>query len=72
MMNDLEAFYSDLYDGSTCADMGSFSSFLSDLNEIASLVDRGRKMFVKANWDMGSVTMLCRPSKRINHPETTA
>ena len=27
-------FYSDLYDGSTCADMGSFSSFLSDLNEI--------------------------------------
>ena len=38
-MNELEAFYSDLDDGCTCADMGSFSSFLSDLNEIPSLVE---------------------------------
>ena len=66
VMNELEVFYSDLYDGSTCVDMGSFSSFLSDLNEIPSLVEE------KANWDTESVTMPCRPSKRINHPETTA
>ena len=66
IMNELEVFYSDLYHGSTCVDMGSFSSFLSDLNEIPSLVEE------KANWDTESVTMLCRPSKRINHPETTA
>ena len=38
-MNELEAFYFNLYDGCTCADMGSFSSFLSDLNEIPSLVE---------------------------------
>ena len=38
IMNELEVFYSDLYDGSTCVDMGSFSSFLSDLNEMPSLV----------------------------------
>ena len=37
MMNELEIFYSDLYDGSTCVDMGSFSSFLSDLNKMPSL-----------------------------------
>ena len=36
IMNELEVFYSDLYDGSTCVDMGSFSSFLSDLNKIPS------------------------------------
>ena len=34
IMNELEVFYSDLYGGSTCVDTGSFSSFLSDLNEI--------------------------------------
>ena len=38
IMNELEVFYSDLYNGSTCVDMGSFSSFLSDLNEMPSLV----------------------------------
>ena len=38
IMNELEAFYSDLYDGGACADTGCFSSFLSDLNEIPSLV----------------------------------
>ena len=27
IMNELEAFYSDLYDAGTCADMGSFPSF---------------------------------------------
>ena len=31
IMNELEVFYSDLYDASTCVDMGSCSSFLSDL-----------------------------------------
>ena len=36
-MNEWEVFYSDLYDGSTYVDMGSFSSFLRDLNEIPSL-----------------------------------
>ena len=44
IMNELEAFYSDLYDGSTCADMGSFSSFLSDLNEIPSLVEEEKNV----------------------------
>ena len=39
IMNELELFFFDLYDGSTCVDMGSFSSFLSDLNEIPSLVE---------------------------------
>ena len=39
IMNELEVFYSDLYDGSTCADKGSSSSFLSDLNEMPSLVE---------------------------------
>ena len=34
-MNELEAFYSRC----TCANMGSFSSFLSELNEIPSLVE---------------------------------
>ena len=58
-MNELEAFDSDLYDGGTCATCGLFRQ-------------RRRKTFVKANWDTESVTMLCRPSKRINHPETTA
>ena len=43
-MNELEAFYSDLYDGSTCVDMGSFSSFLSDLNEIPSLVEEKKNV----------------------------
>ena len=38
-MNELEIFYSDLYDGSTCVDMGSFSSFLSDLKKMPSLVE---------------------------------
>ena len=51
--------------------MGSFSSFLSGLNEIPSLVEE-KKNVCEANWDTESVTMLCRPSKRINHPETTA
>ena len=44
IMNELEAFYSDLYDGCTCADMGSFSSFLSDLNEIPSLVEEKKNV----------------------------
>ena len=43
-MNELEAFYSDLYDGCTCVDMGSFSSFLSDLNEIPSLVEEKKNV----------------------------
>ena len=43
-MNELKAFYSDLYDGCTCADMGSFSSFLSDLNEIPSLVEEKKNV----------------------------
>ena len=39
IMNDheLEVFYSGLYGGGTWSDMGSFPSFLSDLNEIPSL-----------------------------------
>ena len=36
IMNELEVFYSDLYDGGTWSVMGSFSSFLSDFNEIPS------------------------------------
>ena len=44
IMNELEAFYSDLYDGCTCADMGSFSSFLSDFNEIPSLVEEKKNV----------------------------
>ena len=44
IMNELEVFYSDLYDGSKCADMGSFSSFLSDLNEIPSLVEEKKNV----------------------------
>ena len=43
-MNELEAFYSDLYDGGTCADTGSFSSFLSDLNEIPSLLEEKKNV----------------------------
>ena len=43
-MNELEAFYSDLYDGGTCADMGSFPSFLSDLNEFPSLVEEKKNV----------------------------
>jgi len=43
-MNELEVFYSDLYDGSTCVDMGSFSSFISDLNEILSLVEEKKNV----------------------------
>ena len=43
-MNELEAFYSDLYDGSTCVDTGCFSSFLSDLNEIPSLVEEKKNV----------------------------
>ena len=43
-MNELEVFYSHLYDGSTCEDMGSFSSFLSDLNEIPSLVEEKKNV----------------------------
>ena len=39
IMNELEVFYSDLYDGSTGVDMGSFSSFLSALNEILFFVE---------------------------------
>ena len=44
IMNELEVFYSDLYNGSKCADMGSFSSFLSDLNEIPSLVEEKKNV----------------------------
>ena len=44
IMNELEVFYSDLCDGSTCVDMGSFSSFLSDLNEIPSLVEEKKNV----------------------------
>ena len=71
IMNELEAFYSDLYDGGACADTGSFFSFLSDLNEIPSLLEE-KKTFVKANWGAESVKMFQRPSKRTNHLETTA
>ena len=45
MMNDLEAFYSDLYDGGAFAYNGSFSSFLSDLNEIPSLVEEKKNVW---------------------------
>ena len=38
IMNELGAFYSDLYDGGACAYTGSFSSLLIDLNEIPSLL----------------------------------
>ena len=44
IMNELEIFYSDLYDGSTCVDMGSFSSFLSDLNKMPSLVEEKKNV----------------------------
>ena len=45
IMNELlEVFYSDLCDGSTCVDMESFSSFLSDLNEILSLVEEKKNV----------------------------
>ena len=44
IMNELEAFYSDLYDGGTCADMGSFPSFLSDLNEFPSLAEEKKNV----------------------------
>ena len=44
IMNELEVFYSDLYDGSTCVDMGSFSSSLSDLKEIPSLVEEKKNV----------------------------
>ena len=44
IMNELEVLYSDLYDGSTSAEMGSFSSFLSDLNEIPSLVEEKKNV----------------------------
>ena len=44
IMNESEVFYSDLYDGSTCVDMVSFSSFLSDLNEIPSLVEEKKNV----------------------------
>ena len=43
-MNELEAFYSDLYDGGACVDTGSFSSFLSDLNEILSLLEEKKNV----------------------------
>ena len=43
-MNELKVFYSGLYDGSTCLDTGSFSSFLSDLNEIPSLVEETKNV----------------------------
>ena len=43
-MNELEAFYSDLYDGGACAYTGSFSSHLSDLNEIPSLVEEKKNV----------------------------
>ena len=43
-MNELEIFYSDLYDGSTCVDMVSFSSFLSDLNKMPSLVEEKKNV----------------------------
>ena len=44
IMNELEVFYSDLYHGSTCVDMGSFSSFLSDLNLMPSLVEEKKNV----------------------------
>ena len=44
IMNELEVFYSDLCDGSTCVDMSSFSSFLSDLKEILSLVEEKKNV----------------------------
>ena len=34
----------DLYDGSTCVDMGSFSSFLSDLKKMPSLVEEKKNV----------------------------
>ena len=71
IMNELEVFYSDLYNGSTCADMGSFSSFLSDLNEIPSLVEE-KKNVCEAKLGYGECYNALQTSKRINHPETTA
>ena len=44
IMNELKVFYSGLYDGSTCLDTGSFSLFLSDLNEIPSLVEEKKNV----------------------------
>ena len=44
-MNELEVFYSDLYDGGTWSDMGSFSSFLTDFNEIPSLVEEKKNVW---------------------------
>ena len=37
-----------------------------DINEIPSFIEE-KKTFVNANWDTESVSMLCGPSKRINH-----
>ena len=42
IMNKLEAFYSYLYDGGACVDTGSF--FLSDLNEIPSLLEEKKNV----------------------------
>ena len=44
IMNELKAFYSDLYDGGTCADVESSPSFLSDLNEFPSLVEEKKNV----------------------------
>ena len=44
IMNELEVFYSDLCGGSKCVDMGSFSSFLSNLKEIPSLVEEKKNI----------------------------
>ena len=43
-MNELEVFHSDLYDGITSADMRFFPSFLSDHNEIPSLVEEKKNV----------------------------
>ena len=51
-MNELEVFHSNLYDGSTCVDMGSFSSFLCDLNEMPSLVEE-KKNVCEGKWGYG-------------------
>ena len=44
IMNELEAFFPDLYDGGACAYTGSFSSFLSDLNEIPPLLEEKKNV----------------------------
>ena len=71
IMNELEVFCSDLYDGSTCADMGSFSSFLSDLNEIPSLVEEKKNVCEGKLEYVGCYNAL-QTFQKNKSPETTA